>query len=544
MVYSRKTYEVCNKRPISRAVACCLAADALLFASVSSASLAQATDWRTVANSATAMPGSGGKLFSSFGQPSLNNKCAIAFRGRSSGGGEPARGVYTGNGCKSTANLLAAASRGTTVPPPNNLAAQFNEFPAFPRIDVRDNLVVTRGQSRPVWEYTLPDGSDTRLGTSGVYAGLIGSSLTTGASLLGTVPGFEYFAVPGHPGVRFDQFPGAPTVFDGNKIAYKGNFTEGGASKTGVFVRSLYNAGGTSPGTRIADSDIMIPGTSTLFGSTAPPSAANHTVVFAGFDNEASPTMGGIYKAIAPGYALQTVAAIGQMPPEGGSLPFTKYGEALSFDGQNIGFWAALGQEVRTVRLHCPTDGNAAVIAACVEQCPTTDADGNYCEGEVPVEQGLYISRPNGGLKLVARAGTGQQFKDFVFWTFSGRPPGVGDSDSEDFEPPRWRSTAFFAISRGRANVASAFKATTSDDKVGIFARSSLKRSVVPVLLVGDGSANVDASAPSGSVVSAVGLERDGLRNCVLAVNASFLNASTSESWAGVYTRRDVCRLK
>lgn len=530
MIHSRKTYQGCIKQPISRAVAYFLAADALLFASVSSASLAQAADWKTIANSATAMPGSGGKLFSSFGQPSLNNKCAIVFRGRSSGGGEPARGVYAGNGCKSNVGLLAAAAQGSTVPPPNNLASQFNEFPAFPRLDLRDNLVVTRGQSRPVWEYTLPDGSDTRLGTSGVYAGLIGGSLTTGASLLGTVPGFEYYAVPDHPGVRFDQFPGSPAAFGGDTIAFKGNFTEGDTSKTGVFVRNIYKSGGTSAGRRIADSDITIPGTSTKFGSTAPPSAANHTVVFAGFDNEASPTLGGIYKATAPGYSLQTVAAIGQTPPEGGTLPFTRYGEALSYDGYNIGFWAALGQEVRTVRLHCPADGNAAIIAACVEQCPTT--------------QGLYISRPNGKLKLVARAGTGQQFKDFVFWTFSGRPPGVGDSDSEDFEPPRWRSTAFFAISRNRTNVASAFKATTSDDKVGIFAKSSLRRNVVPVLLVGDSSANVDASAPSGSVVSAVGLERDGLRNCVLAVNASFLNESTSESWAGVYTRRDVCRLK
>ena len=159
----------------------------------------------TIANSATAIPGSVGKQFSSFGQPSLNNKCAIAFRGRSSGGGEPARGVYTGSACKAVSALQVGAAQGSVVPAPNNLAATFNEFPAFPRLDLQNNLLVTRGQSQPVREYTLPDNTDTRVGTSGVYAGLLGNSLRTGASLLGAVPGFEYFAVPGRPGVRFDQ---------------------------------------------------------------------------------------------------------------------------------------------------------------------------------------------------------------------------------------------------------------------------------------------------------------------------------------------------
>ena len=154
------------------------------------------------------------------------------------------------------------------------------------------------------------------------------------------------------------------------------------------------------------------------------------------------------------------------------------------------------------------------------------------------------MRRANGALKLVARAGEGQQFKDFLFWTFSGRPPGVGESDSEDFEPPRWRSTAFFTISKNGTGVASAFKATTNEDKVGIYGRALLRRGIVPLMVLGDDASTVDISAPVGSKVSAAGLERDGLRNCVLAINASFLNADTSETWAGVYTRRDVCRLR
>jgi len=516
------------------------AVDAFIIASMSIGSSAWAGDWTTIANSSTAIPSSNGKLFSSFGQPSLNNKCAIAFRGRSSGGGEPARGVYTGSGCKPGA-LQIGAAQGSIVPAPNNLAATFNEFPAFPRLDLRNNLLVTRGQSQPVWKYTLSDGTDTRVGTSGVYAGLLGSSLRTGASLLGAVPGFGYFAVPGRPGVRFDQFPGAPTVFDGNKIAFKGNFTDG-ISKTGVFVRNIYINGGTSEGVRIADSDTLIPGTSTMFGSTAPPSAADHTVVFAGFDNEETPTLGGIYKATAPFYRLQPVVTIGKTSPDNPSLAFTKYGEAISYDGKNIGFWAGLGQNTRTVRLHCPIDGNQAVVDACIEQCPATDSEGHYCEKEVPVEQGIYVSRPNGSLKVIARAGEGQPFKDFLFWTFSGRPPGVGGGDSEDtFEPPRWRSSAFVSVTR---NVTTAFKAIWADDTVGIFVKPTLARPVVPVMMIGADAAAVDAAAPAGSKISAVGLERDGLRRCVLAVNASFLNVDTSETWAGVYTRANVCRLR
>ena len=513
--------------------------DALAFVSVGQAA---AADWKTVANSATVIPGGSGKVFNSFGQPSLNNKCAIVFRGRSKGPNEPVRGVYTSNGCTTTSVVGVGASNSSLVPQPNNLAAGFNEFPAFPRLDLRNNLLVTRGQSQPVWEYTLPDLTDTRIGTSGVYAGLIGSGLRTGASLLGAVPGFEYYAVPGHPGLRFDQFPGSPAAYDGNKVAFKGNFTDGVVGKTGVYIRNLYLNNGKSPTKRIADFDMTIPGTSTLFGSTAPPSAADGVVVFAGFDNEEAPTVGGIYKAAAPSYSIKPLVAIGQASPDTPSLAFTKFGEALSFDGQNVGFWAALGTETRTVKVYCPTDGNTDIVAACLDQCPTTDSGGNYCEQQVPVEQGLYVRRATGNIKLIARAGVGQQFSDFLFWTFSGRPPGVGESDSEDFEPPRWRSTAFISVSRKLAIVASAFKAVTSAGAVGVFRKPTLLKPILPVMVVGDDAAGIDAAAPAGSKVSSVGIEREGLRNCVLAVNAGFLNESTGETWAGVYTKKNVCR--
>jgi hypothetical protein len=45
----------------------------------------------------------------------------------------------------------------------------------------------------------------------------------------------------------------------------------------------------------------------------------------------------------------------------------------------------------------------------------------------------------------------------------------------------------------------------------------------------------LDAQAPAGSLVSAIGIERDGLRNGRLALTASMLNQVTGEAWAGIY---------
>ena len=126
-------------------------------------------------------------------------------------------------------------------------------------------------------------------------------------SNLGEVPEFPFFAVPKTAGIKFDVFPGAPAV-TGTTIAFKGNFTVGNESRTGVYYRDLQDApaGGDSPAILIANNgETFIPGTDILFGSTAPPSAAIGPpptydcpfVVFAGFDNEDNPTAGGIYLA-------------------------------------------------------------------------------------------------------------------------------------------------------------------------------------------------------------------------------------------------------
>jgi hypothetical protein len=110
-------------------------------------------------------------------------------------------------------------------------------------------------------------------------------------------------------------------------IVFKGNYTVGDVGKTGVFYRNLVDSdinggpgGGTNPVVLIANNTVTkIPGTTQVFGSTSPPSAASGKVVFAGFDNEDAPTLGGIYLApLAQTPSLTTLVSIGgRVPGEG-----------------------------------------------------------------------------------------------------------------------------------------------------------------------------------------------------------------------------------
>lgn len=516
---------------------------AILTSTVLSSAAAHAGDWTTAVNSATKIPGGGGKLFSSFGQPSINDRCVLVFRGRTTGPSEPVRGVYAANPCLSRPVSKVAAA-GDLVPSPNNNDAPFTEFPAFPRIESGFNFVATRGQSEPVWTYTLEDLSETKVGTSGIYAGLLTSDLITGASQLGAVPDFSQFEVPGFPGVKFDQFPGAASPFDSKGITFKGNFTDGTTGRTGVYMRYIYRKDGLANVRRIADTTMNIPGTSTPFGSTAPPSAAKSSMVFTGLDIEEAPTMGGIYRSVLPpNGSLETMAEIGQTVPVATTIPqtFTQFGEGLSYDGSNLGFWGAWGSDTRTVTLHCPADGNTDIIAECQKQCPDVDEIGNYCTKEVPVHQGIFVRTSDGKLNLIARAGVKVDYQDFLFWVFSGRPPGTGPAEAEDSEPPRWRASAFVAISPNGTTYATAFKALKHNGEVGIYKRRKPTSQIESVAWVSELASRIDTAAPEGSRVSAVGLERDGFRNCKLAMNASFLNETTSESWAGVYVDQDAC---
>jgi hypothetical protein len=480
--------------------------------------------------------------------------------------------------------IVKILDRKTAVPQPNNLTyppadlpTSFIETPSFPRIDRTSSTVATRGNHQPVWVYGEGSG-ETRVGTTGIYTNPFGP-LITGASKLGAVPDFEFFAVPGAPeGTPFDVFPGAPAVTGVNTIVFKGNYTVG-TGKTGVFYRELENAvaGGDSPVVLIANNtDTLIPGTEEEFGSTSPPSAANGKVVFAGFDNEDAPTLGGIYLApLEETPPLKTLVAIGQrVPGESVRSTFNNLGEGGAFDGRYVGFWGAWGAQTRMVRLYCPTEGNRDRIAYCnrnlvckdgttTEEDPnsTCDATGCWQERKVPVNQGIFVHDTlTGTTRTVAK--TGARFDEFLFWNYSGRVPCVSGGHSEegsedDGEAARWRSSAFVAVS----GQATAFKAVASGGQpggcgschdggmgsapptpshgqpIGIYLNRQPGQDIFTVLDTRTDGQALDPEAPAGSIVTELGIEREGLRGNWLAVSAKMgiAGGTEEEGMAGVY---------
>lgn len=556
------------------------------------AALRPALPWDTVANNATLIPGASGKTFSSYNQPSVNASGYVVFRARSTGsesGGEgtealvlapsaqtgPVRGLFARDlgSSLSPGPVVTVAVSGQVTPQPNNLNAPFNEFPSIPRIDAFSRTIATRAQSRPVWEYPLDLLTTTRVGTSGVYANP-GGALQTGASQLGAVREYDAasaslsglrfpeFQVPGTlPGTRFDQFPGAPGLAGPSTIVFKGNWTDqtdpaAPVGRTGVYYRDL--SAPTNPTQRIADSTTLIPGTATPFGSTAPPSGAPGFMVFVGLDDEENPTRGGVYRApLSPNPSLQPIATIdGLVPNTRGRATlehFTRFGEGLSFDGRYVAFWGAWGKATRTVELNCQTDGNAAVITWCWEHSPA--GDGRYTVN-VPVSQGLFVHDSlKGKTRLVVE--TGPNFQDFLFWTYSGRPPGTGGGDGEDsLEPPRWRSSAFAAVnSSGNSKYRLAFKARGADGTQGLYLVASSENPAREFLVLADtrtsawaldpGAPPADSTGTLPLTITSLGLERDSFRGdedqdgiSYLTINASMANADGTVSWAGVYLAR------
>ena len=479
--------------------------------------------------------------------------------------------------------------------------ATFNEFPSFPRMALATDAVATRGNHPPVWTYaveseapvTLDEGEEeeetTRAGTTGAYVNLDArnptSSLVTGASLLGAVPDFsDIFAVPGvDPATKFDVFPGAPAITDAGVIAFKGNYTDG-TGKTGVFYRQVMagEAGGTAAIELVANSDTPVPNPGacapdTTFGSTAPPSAAGNRMVFVGFDNEDDPTCGGVYMApLQPGSSLTTLVGLENKVPGQGKETFTQLGEGLSYDGRFVGFWGAWGEETKTVRLYCPQEGNRDRRDFCnnvgdfapdlgdknsICNDETDGTDLCYQEKEVPVNQGIFVydTTGNGKLRLVARAGAGAAYDDFVYWNYSGKPPGVGEGE-DDAEPPRWRSSAFQAVDqRAGGTFRSAFLARNGEldsDNVyintvdGIYLAEVLGASAPSIttlvqtgmdgtILDPDAVWDDDEQPNTPDVplpIASLALERDAFRGGWLAITASM--GVEEAGWAGIYLTR------
>lgn len=561
--------------------------------------------WQTVVNKNDPMPNSNPPppdspaTFNSFNQPSVNANGLVVFRARSRGGqnmGPPTRGIYIRDMDNEESEIRTLAGGDTSIPEPNNILyppdnqlTTFIEFPSIPRIGITSNGVATRGNHRPVWEYDLEDGSETRAGTSGIYVDLNANNfrrdLLTGASKLGAVPGFEFFSVPGLESFTpFEVFPGAPAITDDGIIAFKGNYSQDGVGKTGVFYRDVINVplGGSAHVELIANSDTHIPNPGdcpdeTTFDSTAPPSAAIdqsgiNQMVFVGLDNEEEPTCGGIYQApLEPEPLLTPVVDLDSEVPHEPDETFKRIGEGLSYDGRYIGFWGAWGSENMTVRLYCPEEGNRDRRDYCnntgefaqgagdpnsVCDDETDNTDSCYQEKHVPVNQGIFVyDTKTGWTYRLAR--TIDDFDDFVFWVYSGRVPGTGESGEDeggdDGEAARWRSSAFVAVSGRDDSVQAAFKARTGEidptdntymDPVdGIYLRKKpSKSSLLTVIETGMPGQTLDPEAPAGSIITQLGIERDGFRGRRLVINASMEEEGVEEeedaSMAGIYITR------
>lgn len=501
--------------------------------------------------------------FNSYNQPSVNASGLVVFRARSRGGhgsGEPVHGIYTRD-MAVIGPVVRILDRGSLVPPPNNRDTVFHEPPSFPRIDIASPTIVTRGNHPPVWKTTDANGgAEEQAGTSGIYANPFGP-LVTAASKLGAVSYFfSFFQVPELSGTYFDVFPGAPAVTDGSMIVFKGNYTAGLTAKTGVYYRTLTNAaiplgdgtslapaGGTLPVVLIANSDTPIPGTQTPFGSTAPPSAANHMAVFAGFDNEDAPTLGGIYLAPLSGWKppLTTLVGIGQaVPGESPAARFNRLGESVSFDGRFVAFWGAWGSATQTLVLPCPQEGNAERLAYCRTLYPAG------ATVQVPLHQGIFVvDIRTRQIRAIAKAPG--DCDDFLYWNFSGHVP--GSTEEEDGEPARWRSAAFVAVSGtvhgdlNDATFATAFEARKGvvsngayiDPVDGIYLKREPGKS--PMLTVAETGMDgtrldpeaVDADTGAPLPVTGLGIERDGFRGRYLVIDAGM--GSEETGWAGIY---------
>ena len=511
--------------------------------------------WVTIVNNTYTPPGVASMNFFSYNQPSVNSDGEVVFRARAkiaggSAGGEPHRGVWAVDLCSSPA-LQTIVDNATLVPDPNNLEVTFTETPSIPRIDISSPLLATRGNSQPVWDYIDPvTGLETRAGTTGIFTWINGP-VATGVNILGNVPEFSHFQVPGAvpPGTKFDVFPGSPTASNGKYIAFKGNFTVPHpidpsltVSKTGVYFRDISVP--ASPAVLIADSNTMIPGQAVPFGSTAPPSAADGKIVFTGLDVEDAPTMGGIYVApLADQPPLTSVALIGDPVPDRSGVPladgstFTTFGEGLAYDGRYVAFWGAWGADKRDLVLTCPADGNKDIKAYCL----ANSGPGGTTNVQVSANQGIFLhDTVSGKTLMVARSGAGEAFQDFLYWVYSGRPPGTGSSEDSDGEPPRWRSSAFAAVDGARGVIFKGSRSPVPDVTVpssGIYAAAYSQGAltdVVPAIEVGNLVAKLDASAPADSTVLSVGIEREAIRNGWLTLTVSTINPA-GESWAGVY---------
>jgi hypothetical protein len=184
------------------------------------------------------------------------------------------------------------------------------------------------------------------------------------------------------------------------------------------------------------------------------------------------------------------------------------------------------------------------------------DAAGNplarcYQLKHVPVNQGLFVfDTLSRKLRLVARTGGDEGYADFLYWNYSGAPPGAGESEGCG-EPPRFRSAAFLSVSaRAGATFRLAFLARTGDaDAAGVYrdpvdgiylaeALGASGISTAVLLRTGwDGTIldprAIDPASGEALPISSLALEREGFRRGWLAVAAGM--GTEDAGWAGIY---------
>ena len=173
------------------------------------------------------------------------------------------------------------------------------------------------------------------------------------------------------------------------------------------------------------------------------------------------------------------------------------------------------------------------------------------------MDQGIFVyDTYTSRLYLTARSGLGGRFDDFVYWNYSGAPPGASPNE-QDAEPPRFRSSAFLAVSTDNRPVFTrvAFQARTGDiDPVthvyvspvdGIYLATGPGQGPVTMLAETgmDGTEldpdavwddDDDVSTPAVPLpVSSVAMERDAFRSDWLAITASM--GVEEAGWAGIY---------
>lgn len=495
--------------------------------------------WRPLANTSTTVPGLT-VPFSIFGSPSVNSSGTVVFTGTSalstSGSGETSSTLGVYSVAPSNLAITKIADTATLVPDPNTLTygnslAKFGGFPSFASIDQDSPLVAFAATHPPVLQFA----SSGKAGNAGLYANP-SDILVTGVGLFTQAP-YTYFQVPDMPaGTAFNGLPVSPAVVNGSTLVFKGDYLNGTTVAMGVYYRDLTATNGSSEVQLIASTvSTLIPGQGVKFGYIAAPSAESGKVVFVGYNRSDNPAAGGIYSApVAQAPALTQLVKIGDAVP-GESATFTRFGDAVSFDGRYVGFWGAWGTENTTRHLTCPTDGDPALDAYCLTIFPSG------FDAQVPVHQGIFVYDTIAN-SLTAIAKTGNGFSDFTYWPFVGTvpeeaPTGTGSGEVEvPVEVPAFVLSPHVVVTgSASSSYMVAFEASTGPVD-GIYSGSeSNPGAIVTVVDTTMPATTLDLNANSTTRIKKLDMEREGLRGNWLTIGSTMVDSATQAGSSGIY---------